>query len=31
MHWGWLFLIVALAVVIGVVYFLIKKEKRGGK
>ena len=31
MHWGWLFLIVALAIAIGIVYFLIKKEKRGGK
>jgi amino acid transporter len=31
MHWGWLFLIVALAIIIGIVYFSIKKEKRGGK
>ena len=30
MHWGWLFLIVVLAVVIGTAYFLIEKEKRGG-
>ncbi|MBA7570216.1 hypothetical protein ES708_11964 [subsurface metagenome] len=30
MHWAWLFLIVALAMVIGIIYFLFKKEKKGG-
>ncbi len=30
MHWGWLFLITARAIVIGIIYFAIKKEMKGG-